>query len=166
MIYQRTINSPIGQLTLVASDSGITEVHFEGDKKITKPKTDDHPILKKCEKELTEYFAGKRKEFTVPLDLHGTDFQKRVWDELLAIPYGETRSYKQQATKLKNVKAIRAVGAANGRNPVAIIVPCHRVIASNGHLHGYAGGLKIKQFLLQLEGIDVHSFKLSQPSLL
>jgi methylated-DNA-[protein]-cysteine S-methyltransferase len=160
------MQSPIGQLTLVATDTGISEVHFERERKTNSAKNDDHPLLKKCEKELTEYFAGKRKEFTVPLDLHGTDFQKKAWGALCAIPYGETRSYKQQAQKIKNVAAVRAVGAANGSNPVAIIVPCHRVIASNGHLHGYAGGLKIKQFLLQLEGIEVQSFKLSQPSLL
>ncbi len=165
MTYQRTMKSPIGTLTLTATDSGISEVHFEAGATRSK-KNDTHPLLQKCEKELTEYFAGKRKEFTVPLDLQGTDFQKKAWHALLAIPYGETRSYKQQASKIKNGDAVRAVGAANGRNPVAIIVPCHRVIASNGHLHGYAGGLKIKQFLLQLEGLDVNGFKLTQPSLL
>ncbi|MDP2363536.1 MAG: methylated-DNA--[protein]-cysteine S-methyltransferase [Ignavibacteria bacterium] len=102
--------------------------------------------------QLKEYFAGTRKEFDVPLDIEGTDFQKRVWRELLKIPYGKTISYKALSEKLGDVKAIRAVGKANSQNPIAIIIPCHRVIGADGSLTGYAGGLAIKEKLLHLEG--------------
>ena len=101
--------------------------------------------------QLDEYLRGERKEFEIPLDIQGTDFQKKVWRELLRIPYGETRSYKDIARALKDEKASRAVGTANGQNPLCIIVPCHRVIASNGSLSGYLGGLGMKKKLLSLE---------------
>jgi methylated-DNA-[protein]-cysteine S-methyltransferase len=110
------------------------------------------PYLFGIFKQLKEYFSGARKEFQVPIDIEGTDFQKRVWNELQKIPYGKTISYKTLSEKLGDVKAIRAVGKANGQNPIAIIIPCHRVIGANGTLIGYAGGLAIKEKLLHLEG--------------
>ena len=110
-----------------------------------------HPVLLDTERELAEYFAGKRKTFSVPLDMRGTSFQKNVWHALLAIPFGETRSYGQLAKQLGSPQAMRAVGAANGRNPISIVVPCHRVIGSSGKLTGFAGGLETKAWLLTLE---------------
>ena len=118
--------------------------------KCVPPPTD--PLLKKAVKQLDEYFAGRRKEFNLPLSMKGTAFQKKVWAALQEIPYGETRSYGDIAKAIGKPKAARAVGMANNRNPVSIIVPCHRVIGSNGSLVGYGGGLKAKEFLLKLEG--------------
>lgn len=111
----------------------------------------EHPFLAKLEQEANEYFAGSRKIFDVPLHLIGTDFQKKVWNGLLQIPYGDTRSYKKQSIFLGDVKAIRAVATANGQNGIAIIVPCHRVIGDNGSLVGYGGGLPKKKWLLEHE---------------
>jgi methylated-DNA-[protein]-cysteine S-methyltransferase len=112
---------------------------------------EQHPVLVETERQLDQYFAEKRKTFSIPLDMRGTRFQKNVWETLLAIPFGETRSYGQLAKQLGNPRATRAVGAANGRNPVSIIVPCHRVIGSSGKLTGFAGGLDAKAYLLSLE---------------
>jgi methylated-DNA-[protein]-cysteine S-methyltransferase len=112
---------------------------------------EQHPVLVETERQLGEYFAGKRKMFSVALDMRGTHFQKDVWEALLAIPFGQTRSYGQLAKQLGNPRATRAVGAANGRNPISIIVPCHRVIGSSGKLTGFAGGLEVKAHLLGLE---------------
>jgi methylated-DNA-[protein]-cysteine S-methyltransferase len=111
-----------------------------------------HPVLLETEKQLGEYFAGKRSRFSVKLDPKGTDFQNKVWAALRTIPFGETRSYGQIARQIGNVKAMRAVGAANGKNPISIIVPCHRVIGASGKLTGFAGGLDVKEQLLSLEG--------------
>ncbi len=144
-------------IAVLASSKGIKKISFNPTKEIielssaTKLRSDD-PYLFGIFKQLKEYFAGTRKEFDVPLDIEGTDFQKRVWDELQKIPYGKTISYKTLAEKLGDVKAIRAVGKANGQNPIAIIIPCHRVIGADGSLTGYAGGLDIKEKLLHLEG--------------
>jgi methylated-DNA-[protein]-cysteine S-methyltransferase len=148
--------SPVGKLKLVASDKGLVAILWENDKPRRVPlkelvEDDRHPVLVKVEKQLGEYFAGKRKEFSVDLDTRGTPFQKSVWDALLAIPFGETRSYGELAKKLGNPRASRAVGAANGKNPVSIIVPCHRVIGSTGKLTGFAGGMETKAHLLTLE---------------
>ncbi|MBN9246930.1 MAG: methylated-DNA--[protein]-cysteine S-methyltransferase, partial [Hyphomicrobium sp.] len=110
-----------------------------------------HPVLQKAEIQLGEYFSGDRKVFSVPLDLRGTEFQKKVWSALLAIPFGQTQSYSEIARQIGVPNGSRAVGAANGRNPVSIIVPCHRAIGANGSLTGFAGGLEIKRFLLALE---------------
>jgi methylated-DNA-[protein]-cysteine S-methyltransferase len=110
-----------------------------------------HPVLRQAERQLKEYFAGTRTVFDLPLDFHGTDFQKRVWAALLAIPFGETRSYGEIARALGKPSAMRAVGAANGRNPISIIAPCHRVTGAAGQLTGFAGGLKAKAHLLALE---------------
>src|SRR5262249_7642705 len=114
-----------------------------------------HPLLVEAETQLDEYFAGKRREFTVKLDYPGTPFQKKVWQALLGIPFGETRTYGELAKQIGNPAAVRAVGAANGRNPISIIGPCHRVVGSTGELTGFAGGLEVKATLLRLEGREV-----------
>jgi|SRR5579862_1718163 len=155
LVY-KVIKSPVGKLKLVASDKGLVAILWEKDSprrvRLSELVADDrHPILIETERQLGEYFAGKRKAFSVALDLRGTRFQKDVWESLLAIPYGETRTYGQLAKQLGNPRATRAVGAANGRNPVSIIVPCHRVIGSSGKLTGFAGGLETKAQLLTLE---------------
>jgi len=115
-------------------------------------------VLNRLENELNDYFEGNLKVFTIPLDLIGTDFQKKVWNELIKIPFGETRSYKDQSIAVGDLLAIRAVANANGKNKIAIIVPCHRVIGSDGSLTGYAGGKKRKQFLLELESQQLNLF--------
>jgi methylated-DNA-[protein]-cysteine S-methyltransferase len=152
----KTIDSPVGRLKLVASDKGLVAVLWENDKpnrvRLGAMTADQrHPILLDTERQLKQYFAGERKTFSVALDMRGTSFQKNVWEALLAIPFGETRSYGQLAKQLGNARAMRAVGAANGRNPVSIIVPCHRVIGSSGKLIGFAGGVETKARLLSLE---------------
>ena len=154
--FTNTIASPVGALTLIASDAGLSAVLWENDdpKRVRVGDLIDapqHPILVQAERELREYFAGERRSFSVPLDASGTAFQKKAWAALLTIPYGETRSYGQLAAQVGNPKASRAVGAANGRNPISIIVPCHRAIASDGALTGFAGGLDAKRHLLALE---------------
>ena len=152
----KTIESPVGKLKLVASDKALVAILWENDNprrvRLTELVANDrHPVLLEAERQLSEYFAGKRKMFSVALDMRGTRFQKDVWEALLAIPFGQTRSYGQLATQLGNPRATRAVGAANGRNPISIIVPCHRVIGSSGKLTGFAGGLEVKAHLLGLE---------------
>jgi methylated-DNA-[protein]-cysteine S-methyltransferase len=153
----KTIASPVGALKLVASDIGLVAILWENDDPArvrlgTMVEDAEHPVLVRTEEQLREYFAGSRRHFDVPLDLRGTDFQKRVWARLLAIPFGETRSYGAIAAELDRPAASRAVGAANGRNPISIIAPCHRVVGSNGKLTGFAGGLEAKAYLLGLEG--------------
>jgi methylated-DNA-[protein]-cysteine S-methyltransferase len=150
------MESPVGNLKLVASDEGLVAILWENDspRRVRLSElvaNDQHPVLVETERQLREYFAGKRKTFSVALDMRGTRFQKDVWEALLAIPFGETRSYGQLAIQLGNPRATRAVGAANGRNPISIIVPCHRVIGSSGKLTGFAGGLHTKAHLLNLE---------------
>jgi methylated-DNA-[protein]-cysteine S-methyltransferase len=157
MLAHKHVNSPVGKLKLVASEKGLVAVLWENDPpgRVRLEETQEdpqHKILARAEKELKEYFAGTREAFTVPLDMRGTAFQKNVWEALLGIPFGETRSYGQLASQLGSPTASRAVGAANGRNPVSIIVPCHRVIGSTGKLTGFAGGLDVKETLLTLEG--------------
>jgi methylated-DNA-[protein]-cysteine S-methyltransferase len=152
----KMIESPVGKLKLVASEKGLVAILWENDspRRVRLNElvaNDEHPILVETERQLAEYFAGKRHTFSVHLDMRGTRFQKDVWEILLAIPFGETRSYGQLAKQLGNPRATRAVGAANGRNPLSIIVPCHRVIGSSGKLTGFAGGLETKAHLLDLE---------------
>ncbi|MGW5902529.1 methylated-DNA--[protein]-cysteine S-methyltransferase [Streptomyces althioticus] len=152
---QHTVtDSPYGPLTLVADDGVLCGLYMEGQRHRPPEETfgapDDIPFTETKE-QLAAYFAGDLTEFTVPLRLHGTPFQLRVWDQLRRIPYGETRTYGQLADRLGNPKASRAVGLANGRNPVGIIVPCHRVVGSTGSLTGYGGGLPRKQRLLDFE---------------
>jgi methylated-DNA-[protein]-cysteine S-methyltransferase len=153
----KAIESPVGKLTLVGSDRGLAAVLWENDRagrvKLNIGHDDcEHPVLVEAARQLKEYFAGQRKEFSVKLDFVGTKFQNKVWHALLAIPFGETRSYSDIAKQLGNPKAMRAVGAANGRNPISIIAPCHRVIGAGGQLTGFAGGLDAKARLLKLEG--------------
>ena len=146
------------RIIVLASSKGIKKLFLNPKEEIselsssTKLQNDD-PYLFGVFTQIREYFSGERKLFNVPLDLEGTDFQKKVWEELQKIPFGKTISYKTLSENLGDVKAIRAVGKANGQNPVAIIVPCHRVIGADGSLIGYACGLDIKEKLLQLEGV-------------
>lgn len=152
----KIIASPVGKLKLVASDKGLAAILWEGDdprRVRLSPGSEDqtHPVLLEAERQLKEYFAGERTTFSLDLDFAGTEFQKQVWQALLTIPYGETRSYGQIAHQIGNAKAVRAVGAANGKNPISIIAPCHRVIGSTGKLTGFAGGLEVKERLLALE---------------
>ena len=149
-IYGETYQSPIGALTILSGDKGIKAIKFYEDEKV-KAQGRTNEMTRWAVKELEEYFQGKRKAFTVPCVPKGTDFQKRVWEALIQIPYGETRTYKEIAAAAGNPKASRAVGMANNRNPIPIIIPCHRVIGTNGSLTGYAGGLKVKEYLLKLE---------------
>ncbi|EAS41307.1 cysteine methyltransferase [Photobacterium profundum] len=154
--YFHFYDSPLGKIRLLATDEGLISLT------IPSQRIDDHidsnwiygaDILLTCCHQLDDYFSGELTEFTVPLAAVGTIFQKQVWDALCRVPYGETCSYKAIADSIGNPKAVRAVGAANGKNPIAIIVPCHRVIGTNGKLTGYAGGIEHKAFLLKLEGI-------------
>ena len=152
----KIIASPVGVLKLVASDRGLAAILWERDdpKRVrlgALVEDPDHPILLETERQLAEYFAGKRTAFSIELDMAGTEFQKRVWAALLTIPFGATRSYAAIARQIGRPKASRAVGAANGKNPVSILAPCHRAIGSDGKLHGFAGGLETKQYLLDLE---------------
>lgn len=148
--------SPVGQLKLVANEQALVAILWDNEnpKRVRLAELIEdvsHPILLNTQQQLIEYFSGQRKVFDIPLDFEGTDFQKKVWSALLTIPYGETRSYKQIAQQLVNEKAVRAVGAANGKNPISIIAPCHRVIGAGGALVGFAGGLDKKEILLRLE---------------
>lgn len=153
MTESRVISTPIGKLTLVASQFGLCEIIFGAKKLRPKHETsaESKSHLNQTELQLREYFAGKRKKFSIKLDISGTEFQESVWYALNKISYGKTISYAQQAKLVRKPKAFRAVGTANGKNPVAIVLPCHRVIASDGTLGGYGGGLAIKRKLLALE---------------
>ncbi len=167
-VYYSEMDSPIGPLTIATTEKGVCWISFG--------KVDDELFilrrwakrwinsdqlvkaeneLDNAKQQLSEYFSKKRSEFYLPVDLYGTAFQKLVWSSLMDIPFGETRAYKDIAMKINAPKAVRAIGGANHNNPVPIIVPCHRVIGSNGNLVGYGGGLNIKQFLLELEGYNM-----------
>jgi methylated-DNA-[protein]-cysteine S-methyltransferase len=148
------------KVRLVATESGLRAVQFHSFDAPEGERNDAHEWMIQAAKELRSYFAGILRVFRVPLDMRGTDFQLSVWNYLLRIPYGETRSYAQVAEAVGRPAAVRAVGAANGSNPVAIIVPCHRVIGSNGKLTGYGGGLPMKKRLLELEGAWTMRLKL------
>jgi methylated-DNA-[protein]-cysteine S-methyltransferase len=159
----KLMDSPVGKLKLVASEKGLVAVLWQNDtpeRVPLKEMTEDpkQKVLVETERQLKEYFAEKRRSFELPLDMRGTQFQKNVWEELLAIPFGETRSYVELAKKLGNPTASRAVGAANGRNPISIVVPCHRVIGASGKLTGFAGGLDVKARLLEIEGAEKKLF--------
>lgn len=157
ILYEKYISSPVGKLRLIASDRGLRFVGFDNENgKYTALEGEietshTHKYIVQAEKQLAEYFAGKRNEFDVKLDMQGTVFQINAWRALQKIPYGKTRSYGEQAKLVGDVKKARAVGMANNRNPIAIIVPCHRVIGADGKLVGYGGGLKRKEWLLKLE---------------
>ena len=154
---QIVVASPVGKLRLIASDKGLVAI----DVRNVKTSNDQvknaaaQKILSATKKQLEQYFAGKRTAFDIPLDLEGTDFQQLAWRALCRIPFGKTISYGDQAKNIKKPKAFRAVGSANGKNPIPIIVPCHRVVAGDGSLGGYSLGLKMKKQLLALEGVSV-----------
>ncbi|MEO8024270.1 methylated-DNA--[protein]-cysteine S-methyltransferase [Polaromonas sp.] len=168
-IVQTTFQSPLGKMIIAATDKGLAGLWFEGQRHLPQellapalvasrtavwPSDPDHPVLQEVSRQLTEYFAGQRTQFDVPLDLaYGTAFQQSVWQALLKIPQGGTASYSEVSRRIGNPTAVRAVGAAVGRNPVSIIVPCHRVMGAGGALTGYAGGLDRKAALLTLEGV-------------
>ncbi|MDP9710893.1 UNVERIFIED_ORG: methylated-DNA-[protein]-cysteine S-methyltransferase [Pseudomonas fluorescens] len=152
-----TLPSPVGELKLVANGSRLAAILWENDKPNRvrlgpMSEAPDNPLLMKTAQQLEEYFAGTRNAFDLELDFAGTEFQKKVWAALLTIPFGETRTYSQIAEQIGHPSAVRAVGAANGRNPISIIAPCHRVIGASGKLTGFAGGLEAKERLLALEG--------------
>ena len=155
-VYKR-MPSPVGRLTLVASGDGLAAILWENDRPSRvrlnlDAEEDGHPVLVETERQLEEYFAGRRERFALKLDWSGTAFQRQVWNALLTIPFGETRSYGQIAKQIGNPSAVRAVGAANGRNPISIVAPCHRVVGVTGALTGFAGGLDVKAHLLAFEG--------------
>ena len=166
-LYKKRINTPIGEMLAIATDEAICMLDFVDSKNWLKDQetlvkhygatqvAEDSLLLSELEKQLREYFAKKRKEFSLPLALVGTSFQEEVWKVLQTIPYGEVRSYKEQATAVGNPKGVRAVANANGKNRISIVIPCHRVIGSDGTLTGYASGIERKQFLLDLERSNV-----------
>lgn len=170
MIYIGGVQTPLGKFIMASNEKGIIKLSLPSEREtdfmgelerlfgkscIVDEDTSGlrNPINERLKEELLEYLGGMRKNFTIPLDLNGTPFQKRVWNELLKIPYGKIKSYGQIARELGKPKAARAVGMANNRNPVPILVPCHRVVGSDGSLVGYGGGLEFKKFLLELEGV-------------
>lgn len=153
-LYFTAISSPLGALHLVGTELGLSGLYMESERHsaaVPLDAVEDDAFFSEPKKQLDAYFAGDLAEFSVKLDLRGTPFQQRCWAALCEIPYGETRSYQQQASAIQNEKAVRAVGLANGKNPISIIVPCHRVIGKSGRLTGYGGGIERKQFLLDLE---------------
>jgi methylated-DNA-[protein]-cysteine S-methyltransferase len=156
-MFRGTVKAPFGTLTVVASDKGVRFCMFAND---AHPKSFDglsirddpkHPMVKKAIDQLREYFAGTRKKFDLKLDLQGTEFQVDAWRSLAKVPYGKTASYAEQATSIGRPKAVRAIGGANGRNPVVVILPCHRIIGADGSLTGFGGGLPVKVWLLEHE---------------
>jgi methylated-DNA-[protein]-cysteine S-methyltransferase len=155
-LFYKEMKSPVGKLKLVASSRALVAVLWEKERpnrvKLDEMNLDPrHPILIETERQLSEYFSGKRTQFDLPLQPEGTEFQKKVWRALREIPFGKTRSYLELARTVGSPKASRAVGAANGKNPLSIVVPCHRVVGADGTLTGFAGGLKTKAALLALE---------------
>ncbi len=150
-INKAFLDSPVGVLEILEEKGFIRELHFGSSEKKPETSSPSSPVLKRCLGELREYFEGTRRVFTVPLHFRGTPFQEQVWRALLEIPYGETRSYQDIAVALGNPRALRAVGGANHKNPLALLVPCHRVIGKDGSLTGFGGGLSIKQWLLEHE---------------
>jgi len=166
----KTMASPVGTLTLVANADALSAILWEGDDPARVPlgtlvEAPDHPLLGEVARQLDAYFAARLTAFDLPLDFRGTAFQKQVWEALLTIPFGETRSYGEIARQIGRPEACRAVGAANGRNPISIVAPCHRVIGSSGALTGFAGGLVAKAYLLTLERGDEPARRPRQTSL-
>ena len=157
-LRRRELPTPIGVLTLIASDEGIAHILFEKEKETDASLRTDVPladavdeVLDEAVSQLEEYFAGSRRDFDLPLDLDGTDFQREAWLALADVPYGETTTYGEQAQRIGRPGAFRAVGAANGQNPIPIVLPCHRIIGADGSLTGFGGGLDVKQKLLDHE---------------
>lgn len=161
MTYRSSVDSPVGRLHLAATDDALTELLFDhhrlevdGQSRPIPPETIVNPILELTSIQLNEYFSGARTAFTVPVAPEGTAFQCEVWAELQKIPFGQTISYIELARRLGDEKKTRAVGLANGKNPISIIIPCHRVIGANGHLVGYGGGIENKRWLIDFEATD------------
>jgi methylated-DNA-[protein]-cysteine S-methyltransferase len=153
----KVIDSPVGKLKLVAKGSKLSAILWENDKpdrvRLGPMREEQgNPVLAEVERQLDEYFAGKRNCFELQLEFAGTEFQRKVWEALLTIPCGETRTYREIAVQIGNPKAVRAVGAATGKNPISIVAPCHRVVGTSGDLTGFAGGLGTKRLLLTFEG--------------
>lgn len=146
--------TPVGKISIADDGTSITNLYFNDGALIKDYEQKETKLIKEAFKQLNDYFLGLRKHFDIPLSTCGTDFQKRVWEALLMIPFGQTRSYGEIAKSIGNTKAARAVGMANNRNPIPIFIPCHRVIGADGSLVGYAGGLKIKEYLLSLENVN------------
>ncbi len=160
---RRTYEAPFGVLTVVGSDRGIRYVMFNNDahpkplEQLQISDTDIHVTVNVAISQLKEYFAGSRRSFDLPLDLRGTEFQVEAWNALAEIPYGRTASYGQQAASIGRPKAVRAIGGANGRNPVAIVLPCHRIVGADGSLTGFGGGIEVKKWLLDHEQAMLHN---------
>lgn len=155
MKYYCHFSCPLGPVTLVESEGGITHLYLAQSLQIPQAQLAKTPLLTEACRQLEEYFAGQRRTFALPLAPSGTEFQKKVWRALCQIPYGQTRTYKDIAQAISCPKGFRAVGLANNKNPIAIFIPCHRVIGANGRLVGYAGGVHLKKYLLELEGISI-----------
>ena len=165
MLHYKTIHSPIGKITLVASDEALIALYVNDEKMPKKDlakKNETHKILILAQQQLSEYFEGRRKKFELPLNPEGTQFQNKAWKALSKIPYGEVWSYGRQAAFLKSPNGQRAVGGANGKNPIPVIIPCHRVVGATGKLTGFSGGMNMKVYLLKLEGhqVDLDALKL------
>lgn len=159
------MSSPLGKLWILADDKALLALTWNREDLKSWPQAQKAatPLLKKAQKQLQEYFEGQRKNFDLPLAPLGTEFQQKAWRQLTRIPFGQTLSYAEQAEKMGKPKAVRAVGSANGRNPLPILVPCHRVIGRSGHLTGYAGGLARKRLLLEIEGLHTTKDRLTSP---
>lgn len=151
MISTFNYHTKLGEISIKDNGHSIIEVYFIKDPQDQETKLNETPLIKEAAKQLKQYFDGKRTSFDLPLEPKGTPFQQAVWEALEEIPYGQTRSYKQIAQRVASPKAYRAVGMANNKNPISIIIPCHRVIGANGKMVGYGGGLEIKEYLLTLE---------------
>ena len=168
MFYSKKIQTPLGEMLAIKTEKGLCMLEFLDGKSTEKQVKEleslgdilekEDVFFEQLERELNDYFEGNLTQFTIPFDFIGTHFQKKVWNELIKIPFGETKSYKEQAIAVGDLLAIRAVANANGKNKIAILVPCHRVIGSDGSLTGYAGGKKRKQFLLELESKQLNLF--------
>jgi methylated-DNA-[protein]-cysteine S-methyltransferase len=161
--YSKLVQTPVGVLTLVATRDRLVAILWENDNPRRVPlnvvaESPDHPVLVRAAAQLEEYFSGRRTTFDLPLEFDGTDFQRKVWSALLNIPFGQTRTYSDIAREIGHPEAVRAVGAANGRNPLSIVAPCHRVIGKSGKLTGFAGGLEAKARLLSLEAPRAQRF--------
>jgi O-6-methylguanine DNA methyltransferase len=166
---RKRLTTPIGALEAIADGPALVRLGFVDDEErdLADVSTDDQsPVFDLLEVELEQYFAGCRQSFSVPIDLRGTLFQVRVWDSLRTVPHGQTRTYAEQSRLLGDERAIRAVARANGANPIAIIIPCHRIIGAGGKLTGYAGGIERKRWLLQHEGTDVPGLGISRQTVL
>ena len=163
MFSRRTCEAPFGVVTVIGSNFGIRFVMFSNDahpkplEKLHISDTDIHDSVNDAVIQLDEYFAGSRRDFELPLDLQGTEFQVAAWNALAEIPYGRTASYGQQAASIGRPKAVRAIGGANGRNPVAIVLPCHRIVGADGSLTGFGGGIEVKKWLLDHEQSTLRS---------